>query len=82
MIGDVVSATGAHRGVADIAQVALDVTGGGDTQEERAGPVGRGDPNPARSTNRLSQPQAPGGLIGSLTRAYPLVEYVVVVVVR
>jgi hypothetical protein len=82
MIGDVVSTGDAHRRVADIAQVALNVIRGGDTREERAGPVGRGDPDRARSTNRLSQPQAPCGLIGSLARAYPLVEYVVVVVVR
>jgi hypothetical protein len=35
-----------------------------------------------RSAKRLSHPQPPCSLIGSLTRAYPLVEYVAVLVVR
>ncbi len=46
MVGDVMSAAGSHRGVADAGEVALDVADGGDAREDRAGRVGRGHPDP------------------------------------
>ena len=45
VVGDIMSV---HRRVADAAQVTLDVAGGGDAREQRAGRVGRGDPDPDR----------------------------------
>ena len=57
MVGDIVPV---HRRVADVAQVVLDVAGGGDAREQRAGPVGRDDPDPDLVDEQAQAVQAIG----------------------